>query len=154
MSLVKTKTNGDLFPQSVSDFFNTDFFGRPSIFDFNGNFPRFNLLNKVPSVNITETSEGYEVEIAAPGLTKKDFKIETDNDLLTISSEKKDEQEEEKENYWRKEFSYHSFSRSFHLPKNSLPEKIEAKYEDGILKLTLPKKEVSASKPKKEIKVA
>lgn len=153
MSLVRTKPNGGLFPQSVNDFFNLDF-GKPSLFDFKSEFPGINLLIKVPSVNIKETNKDYKIELAAPGLTKGDFKIETDNEMLIISSAKKDEKKEEGENFWKREFSYQNFSRSFHLPENSLPEKIQAKYENGILVLTLPKKEVTASKPKREIKVA
>lgn len=153
MTLVKTKTNGNLFPRLVRDFFDTDFFNTPSIFDFNGGLSRF-TWPVVPSVNITENSKDFKIELAAPGLEKKDFKIEVDNGVLTISSEKKKEEKEEKENYSRREFSYESFSRSFGLPENSLPDKIDAHYENGILKLTLPKKEITVSKPKKEIKVA
>lgn len=154
MSLLKTKRNGDLFPKLVSNLFDTDFFTRPSLLDFEGGLSRLNMLANYPSVNIAEHDKDFKIELAAPGLEKKDFKIETDNDMLTISSEKKHEKKEEKENYRRQEFSYESFSRSFQLPENSLPEKIEAKYEDGLLKLTLPKKEVTIHKPKKEIKVA
>lgn len=153
MSLVKAKRNGDLFPKLVSNLFDTDLFTTPSLLDFEGGLSRLKMLTNFPSVNITENDKDFKIELAAPGLEKKDFKIETDNDTLTISSEKKEEKKEEKENYRRQEFSYESFSRSFQLPENSLPEKIEAKYENGLLQLTLPKKEVSVHKPKKEIKV-
>lgn len=149
MSLL-VKRNGNLFPSLVNDFFDTDLVLRPSLFDFGGGL----LKNNLPSVNITEDEKTFKFELAAPGLEKKDFKVETDNGTLTISSEKEKESKEEKENYCRKEFSYSSFSRSFQLPDNSLPEKIDAKYENGVLKLTLPKKEVTISKPKKEIKVS
>lgn len=154
MSLVKLKRNGDLFPKLVSNLFDTDLFTRPSLLDFEGGLSRLKALTNFPSVNITENDKDFKIELAAPGLEKKDFKIETDNDTLTISSEKKEEKKEEKENYRRQEFSYESFSRSFQMPENSLPEKIEAKYEDGLLKLTIPKKEVTVHQPKKEIKVA
>jgi HSP20 family protein len=155
MSLVKVKSNGNgsLFPKLVNDFFDTDFFVRPSLFDFNGGLREFGLTN-VPSVNITENEKAFNIELAAPGLEKKDFKIEVENDVLTISSEKEKEEKEEKKNYRRREYSYQSFSRSFDLPENSLADKIDAHYENGILKLTLPKKEITVSKPKKEIKVA
>lgn len=153
MTLLKVKSNGNLFPRLATDFFDTDVFEMPSILDFDGGSTNFRL-KKVPSVNITENTKDFKIEMAAPGLEKKDFKIETDNGMLTISSEKQEEKKEEKENYTRREFSYQGFSRSFQLPENSLPEKIEAKYENGILKLTLPKKEVITAKTKKEIKVS
>lgn len=150
---VLVKRNRNLFPTLVSDFFDTDLALRPSHFDFDGSFFK-GLRNNLPSVNITEDEKNFKFELAAPGLEKKDFKVETDNGTLTISCEKEKESKEEKENYFRKEFSYSSFSRSFQLPENSLPEQIDAKYENGILKLTLPKKEVTIAKPKKEIKVS
>lgn len=150
---VLVKRNRNLFPTLVSDFLDTDLALRPSLFDFDGSFFK-GLRNNLPSVNITEDEKNFKFELAAPGLEKKDFKVETDNGTLTISSEKEKESKEEKENYFRKEFSYSSFSRSFQLPENSLPEQIDAKYENGILKLTLPKKEVTIAKPKKEIKVS
>lgn len=154
MSLVKVKRNGSLFPKLVTDILDTDLFTRPSLLDFDGGLSRLGMLANLPSVNITENTKDFKIELAAPGLEKKDFKIETDNDTLTISSEKKEEKKEEKENYRRHEFSYEGFSRSFQLPENSLPEKMEAKYENGLLKLRLPKKEATVHKPKKEIKVA
>jgi len=152
MTLVKR--NGSLFPSLIDDFFRTDLLARPSLFDFDGDLGDLSLSTAVPSVNISESNKDYHFEVAAPGLEKKDFKIEVDNNTLTISSEKKEEKNEEKENYRRREFSYRSFSRSFQLPENSNPDKIDAKYDNGILKLSLPKKEVTISKPKKEIKVA
>lgn len=147
MSLL-VKRNGNFFPSVVSDLFDTDLFS-PELLNFEGSLP-----SRIPSVNITEGDKNFKIELAAPGFEKKDFKIETDNGMLTISSEKEKEDKEESENYKRREFSYSSFRRSFQLPENSLQDKIEAKYENGVLKLTLPKKEVTVSKPKKEIKIA
>ena len=92
--------------------------------------------------------------MAAPGLERKDFKVEVENGMLCISSEKEEESKEEKKNYTRREYSYNSFSRSFTLPDNSLPDKINAKYENGVLHITLPKKEVTVQKLAKEIKVS
>lgn len=152
MSLIKVKRNGNLFPKSTCNLFDTDLFTKPSLFNFEGGFSRLGMTN-FPSVNITENTDEFKIELAAPGLEKGDFKIETNNDTLTISSEKKEEKKDDKENYHRHEFSYERFNRSFQLPENSLAENIEAKYEDGILKLTLPKKEVTGQKEKKEIKV-
>jgi len=154
MSLVKRNGNGSLFPRLLlNDFFENTALDIPALFDFDGNFPGLGLGVKVPSVNITENNEGYSIQLAAPGLEKKDFKIEVENDKLTISSQKEHETNEEKENYHRREFSYQSFSRSFQLPQNTQSDKIDAQYQDGILKLTLPKKEVSLPAPKKEITV-
>ena len=138
----------------LNDFFNNNFLDVPAMFDFDTNFQGLGLGAKVPSVNITENNDEYSIQLAAPGLEKKDFKIEVENDMLTISSQKEQETNEEKDNYRRREFSYQSFSRSFQLPKNSQPDKIDAHYQDGILKLTLPKKEVSLPAPKKEIAIA
>ena len=152
MSLVKT--NGSLFPRlRLNDFFDNNSLATPSMFDFDDTFQRLGFAAKVPSVNITENNEAYSIQLAAPGLEKKDFKIEVENDMLTISSQKEQETKEEKDNYRRREFSYQSFSRSFQLPQNSQTDKIDAHYQDGILKLTLPKKEVSLPAPKKEIAV-
>jgi len=95
----------------------------------------------VPSVNIIENEKDFVLELAAPGKTKKDFKISLENQLLTISSEAKEEKEEEKKNYTRREFVFSSFSRSFTLPKNILHDQVAADYKDGILRITLPKKE-------------
>jgi HSP20 family protein len=141
------KRNSTLFPASVSDFFNTD------IFNFNNDFFRL-TTNLTPSVNVSETDKEFKIELAAPGLEKKDFKLSVENGILTVSSEKQSEKTEEKKNYWRKEFSYNQFSRSFQLPENSVSEKLDAKYDNGILNIIVPKKEVTASNPKKEFKVS
>jgi HSP20 family protein len=97
----------------------------------------------LPAVNIADTHDNFQVEMAAPGMTKDDFKIELDNETLTISAEKKTEHEEKNgDRYNRREFSYQSFQRSFHLPKSVVDEgKIEAKYDNGILRIVIPKKE-------------
>jgi HSP20 family protein len=152
MSLL-VKKNGSTFPNLVSELFNTDVVLRPNLFDLSSSL--LNGLNpNLPSTNISEDEKSFKIELAAPGLERKDFKVETQDGTLTISSEKEKESKEEKENYRRREFSYSSFSRSFQLPENSLPEKIEAKYEEGILRLTLPKKETTETKHRKEIKVS
>jgi len=153
MTLVKSNGNGKTLPKLINDFFETDFFSRPGFLDFNMDFPFNRLSTSMPSANIIEMDGEYKLEMAAPGLEKKDFKIEVDNGLLTISSEKKEEKKEEKKNYRRQEFSYQSFSRSFRLPENSVSDKIDAHYENGLLTLTLPKKEKTPTKAKKEIKI-
>ena len=119
-----------------------------------------NYLNELElingGVNIKETADNFVVEVAAPGMTKKDFKIELDGNMLTISSEKSDQREEnEDEKYTRKEFSYQSFYRTFNLPKEVVDaEKIEAKYENGLLHLMIPKKEEAKQKPPRLIQIS
>jgi HSP20 family protein len=110
----------------------------------------------IPLVNIKETNEDFEVEMAAPGMNKDDFKIELDGNMLIISSEKKEENEvKEGERYSRHEFSYQSFQRSFQLPKEVVDvDNIQAKYESGVLKLLVPKKEESKIKPARTIQIS
>ena len=109
--------------------------------DFNKN-ESYNVYN--PAVNILEDEKQFTLELAAPGLKKDNFNINLENNTLTISKEAKEEKEEVKDNYTRKEFVYNSFSRSFRLPKFILAEKIKADYKDGILKVNLPKDEKAA----------
>lgn len=154
MTALATLARRSLLPTLASDLLDTSSFFSPSIWDMNGDFFDLNLAANVPSVNIIENGKDFKIDMAAPGLEKKDFKVEVDNGILTISAEKKEETKEEKENYTRREYSYNSFSRSLRLPDNCLPEKIDAKYENGVLRLAIPKKEVTVSKPAKQIKVS
>src|SRR4051812_34342075 len=131
MSLMKR--NGNLLnslPVLFDDFFNRDLFnwGTTNYSDTN---------TTIPAVNIKETPEHYEVEVAAPGMTKNDFKVELDGNALTISSERSNEREKgEGQRYSQREFSYQSFQRTFHLQKDVVDiEKIEAKYDNGLLHL-------------------
>lgn len=109
----------------------------------------------MPKVNIVEDNDNFRVEVAAPGMKKDDFHVELDNDMLTISSEVTHESEDNHndQRYNRKEFSYHSFKRSFYLPNTVESDKIEAKYNDGILSLVIPKKEEAKRKPVKKISI-
>jgi len=97
----------------------------------------------VPVVNVMESKDNYQVSLAAPGLRKNDFKIDLDGNMLIISSEKEEEKQDNDTRYTRKEYSYSSFSRSFNLPEGVNQDKIEASYQDGILRVVLPKKEES-----------
>lgn len=108
----------------------------------------------VPAVNVSETADNFDIELSAPGYKKSDFKIEVDNGVLSISGEHKVETKEEGKTFSRKEFNYGSFKRSFNLPDIVDSEKIDAKYEDGILRLTIAKKEEAKPKPAREIKVS
>jgi HSP20 family protein len=109
----------------------------------------------VPAVNIRETAEAFEVEVAAPGMKKDDFKVELDGNRLIIQSERRDQREQkEGERYNRREFSYQSFQRVFQLPNNVVnAEQIEAKYENGLLHLVIPKREEAKQRPPRTIQI-
>ena len=153
--VVRNTRNGSALPTMVDNFFNADNFFASSI--LNNGLLDLGSTVIIPEANIIENGKNYKIELAAPGLERKDFKVEIQDNILKISSEKEDEYEEERndeKNYFcRKEFSYNSFTRSFTLPENLITDKIDAKYENGILHVTLPKKEVTLSKPAKQIKV-
>lgn len=119
------------------DFFDLDFFSNRGQ----------NRAMQLPAVNICEDEKSYQVDVVAPGFKKDDFKINMEDDLLTISAEQKQESGEggNEKHYSRREYSYSSFTRSFQLPENTQAEEINAKYEDGVLKITIPKSE---QKPK------
>jgi len=115
----------------------------------------FNTGMTLPAVNVLDTANDYLVEMAVPGLKKSDFNISVDNLLLSISAEVKSEYENvDNENYTRREFGYSSFKRTFTLPGSVQTDKISANYDDGILKVTLPKREEAKKKPLKNIKVS
>lgn len=141
MSLINWRRNDWLpaFNSMVENFFNDE--------DF---FNTWKVATTVPAVNVIETDAGYNLELAAPGMKKEDFNVEIKNGVLTISAETKKESEEKKDNYARREFSYRTFSRAFHLPENAQAEKLNATYTDGVLKMTLPKKVVS--KPEQQVR--
>jgi HSP20 family protein len=108
----------------------------------------------MPAVNIKENEKSFMLELAVPGIDKKDLKIDINEDVLTISSESKNEDEEEKDGYMRKEYSYSSFVRSFYIPENVNRDKIGANYKDGILSVELPKMEEEKSKISRQIRIS
>ena len=110
----------------------------------------------LPAVNVKENDDAFEIEVAAPGMSKKDFRVNLENNVLTISSERKEEKkEEEKGRFTRREFSYQSFQRSFTIPENMVEgDKISAKYNDGLLCIHLPKREAVKPKPAREISIS
>ncbi|RVU00602.1 Hsp20/alpha crystallin family protein [Mucilaginibacter limnophilus] len=132
MTLVKFNNKN----RSVNPFFS-------DVFDsfLNDSFVADRLATRVPAVNIAETENEFNIELAAPGLKKEDFKINLDKNVLSISAEKKAENVEEGKKYSKKEYSYNSFVRSFTLPESADQNNIEAEYVDGILKLNVAKKE-------------
>ncbi|WP_073003557.1 Hsp20/alpha crystallin family protein [Mariniphaga anaerophila] len=146
MTLAKRSEN--VLPSFFDRFFNSD------LMDWNlNNFSDVNTT--LPAVNVKETDDDYILEVAAPGMSKKDFKINFQNNVLTISSEKQQEKKEKEDNYTRREFSYQSFQRSFTVPHHDVDsDKISAAYGDGILSVKLPKREEAKPKPAKEIKIS
>ncbi|MEQ7801955.1 Hsp20/alpha crystallin family protein [Pedobacter sp. ASV1-7] len=141
---MKTLVKSNGFPtlrSAMEDFFNSDFFNKP-----------FMDTESLPAVNIRDEENSYELEMSAPGFNKEDFKITSEDGLLTISAETSSEHREEKKNYTRKEFASSSFSRSFSLPDNIEEEDVKASYKNGLLKLSL-KKSFKALHNKKEISI-
>lgn len=144
------RQTGNLFPSLPSlleDFFSKDWADSTLANRTNG----FSL----PAVNVRETNDAFLLEVAAPGMKREDFKVELDNNVLTISSQREEKQDDQgNENFTRREFSYQYFQRSFSLPENKVEgDKISARYVDGILHITAPKKEEARVKPVKQISI-
>ncbi|HVV03702.1 MAG TPA: Hsp20/alpha crystallin family protein [Puia sp.] len=150
MSLRTLAKRGESVPSLFNDLF------RPweSFFDNNGGslLPAFGTIS-VPAANIIDNKDHYEVNLAAPGMKKEDFNIDVEGNVLTISAEKEEKKEEKDERYSRKEFSYTSFSRSFTLPDWVNKDKIDASYENGLLKVNLPKTDEAKKLSSKHITV-
>jgi HSP20 family protein len=134
--------NGRFLPM-FDEVFNDFFGGSPA----SGSF-----INKGAAVNIREDNTAYHLEFAAPGFEKEEFKIDLDNQVLTVSAEKKSENKEESKQYTRREYVYAAFKRSFNLPESVNEEGIRAEYKNGILHVSIPKKE-EESKQKREITI-
>ena len=147
MSLVK-RTNENWLPSIFDDMFKTDWLG--------GTTNVNSIGVSIPAVNILENEDSFEVAVAAPGKTKSDFDIELDNDVLTIAAEEKSEAEttEKSGRFTRKEFNYSTFKRAFSLPETVDSAKISANYENGVLTITLPKKEEAKVQAKRMIEIA
>ena len=124
-----------------------EFFGRDS---YPVHYNRYGFKS-LPAVNITEGDNEYTIEVAAPGLDRKDFKIDLDKDCLTISSVVEDSKEESQDHYTRREFRYSNFSRSFTLPELVDAENIAASHKNGVLSVSIPKKEEAKAKPARQI---
>ena len=148
MSIIKR--NGTAFPAFPALF--DDFFGR-ELFNW-GNSNHSTTSTTVPAVNVRENQDAFEVEVAAPGMEKKDFQITLDGTLLTISSSKQHQEEQKQANYTRREFSYQSFQRMLELPKEVVDaNKIQARYENGLLLLTIPKREEAKQQAPRMIEI-
>jgi len=124
---------------------------------FNGGLPtdwNNSLMATQPSVNVVEKDDLFLVEVAAPGLEKGDFNITVEDDMLTISGQKKEEKKETEGNYTKREFNYSSFSRSFRLPEICNSSEISASYDKGVLNLSIPKKEEAKKQAPRTIEIA
>ncbi|GAA4456341.1 Hsp20/alpha crystallin family protein [Nibrella saemangeumensis] len=142
-SLVRSNGN---FPSLIENFF-----GRDMNEFFNAGTA---AMSNVPAVNVVEHSDGFRIEVAAPGLKKEDFKLQLSHNNLTISAFKETQNEEkENEKYTRREFSYTSFQRTFMLPNSVDAENIQASYTDGVLKIDIPKREEAKVKPPRQIEI-
>ena len=146
MALVKV--NQSLFPRFSNlweDFLGSDI----------TDLPNWETKFTVPAVNIVEKPDKYLVNLAIPGMERSDFKINVDNGILSVASEKEEKHEEKDKDsqFTRREFYYHSFKRSFTLPESVQADQIEAKYENGILEISIPKRETPQIKPVKQIPV-
>jgi HSP20 family protein len=141
--MLPTITRRNFRPFYMPSIFNDDFFPVLS-----------NRTSSMPAVNIREDDKNYVLDLAVPGIDKKDLKIDINEDVLTISSETKTESEESKDGYKRKEFSYSEFCRSFYIPENVNREKIEANYKDGVLSVSLPKQEEEKNKITRKIEIS
>lgn len=134
---------------TISRFFDDDW---NSLFDWSN---RNLTVETLPAVNIKENSNEFIVEMAAPGMNKDDFHVELNDNVLTIKCEVKHENETNEDNYLRREFSYQAFQRTFNLNKQLVDDgQIQAKYDNGILSLTLPKKEEAKEKPPRLIEIS
>lgn len=145
MTLVR-KNTAPFAPSFLEEFLNTDWLG--------GRTGSFVTPSKSPAVNIIEQDRSFNIEVAAPGYEKADFQLELDNETLTLKVDKEENNEKEQEHFTRKEFSVISFERSFKIPKSVDTSKIEATYNDGILVVTLPKKEEAQVQPSRNIEIA
>ena len=135
--MLPARRNQYWLPSIFNDIFDDDFMGYTPAKQFAS-----------PAVNIIENEKDFQIEVAAPGMSKEDFKVRLENDNeLVISLEKKNEDKHEKKNYLRREFSYASYKQAFIIPDEVESESINASMVDGVLKITLPKKEVVVKTP-------
>lgn len=151
MTLVRFK-NGN----RMGNFPNMDrAFGFPSIFsDTLERLWAEEDMQWMPSANIKERADDFVIDLAVPGMDKKDFHIEVENNVLNISGERKEETQQETDKVTRREFHYGSFKRSFSLPETANAENISASYKDGVLSLSIAKRDDSKTKAKKQIEIA
>lgn len=139
------KRNNDILPAMWDSFAHDDWFTMPG---------KFKTRTNVPAINILDNDNDFLIELVVPGMNKSDFKIDVENDLLTISAEERKEDQTKEANYTRREFYYTAFNRSFNLPETVDSDKIQATYTDGVLGISIPKKEEAKPKPSIKIQIA
>lgn len=146
MSLIK-RNEANWLPSVFDDMLKTDWLGGTSSME--------NIGTRIPAVNIQELEDNFILAVAAPGKSKKEFNIELDNNILSISSEENEKQGSTDVNgkFTRKEFNYNNFRRDFSLPETVESDKISASYKNGVLEITLPKKEEAKQKAKRMIQI-
>jgi len=137
--------NRNFFPSIMDEFFGKELL--PNFFESHTGM-------SIPAVNVIESKDEFKIEVAAPGLNKEDFKVDVDNSILIISSEKEFKTEEKEGKFMRHEFSYSSFKRSFTLPDMVETDKIKASHKNGILTINIPKKDEAVEKTIRQIKVS
>lgn len=135
--------NNLLFPAIMNDLFKTDWLGGTEVYP----------TAQWPAVNIIEHESGFELEVVVPGMKKEDFHVEVEQDIMSIRAELEVKKQEKEEKYTRREFRARSFRRNFTLPETVDTNNIQADYQDGILRLSLPKKEEALPKPKRLISI-
>ncbi len=143
--MLPTIVKSNRMPTIFDDFFGNDWLNERL---------NFGITSTRPAVNLIETDKEYRIEMAAPGLSKKDIKIDLHKNILSISSEKEETKEENEDHFMRKEFSYSSFKRSFTLPETVDANKISADHSNGILQVHVPKKPEAIEKGPKQIAIA
>lgn len=143
MAPLMRRTSNPTFSAFLEDFF-----------DDRGMIPGTTTSMSMPAINVWENAENFRIDVAAPGFNKEDFNINVENDVLTISSEKQIEEPRDGETVSRREYSYGAFQRSFTLPKTVDSDKINANYENGVLKISIPKREEAKAKPPRRIDIS
>ena len=139
------RINRGYVPAYWDDFFNDTFFN---------NYKTANYKGTSPAVNVVEEEREFRIDFAVPGLSKEDFRIDLEKDVLTVSSENKEKRDDKGQNYMRREFSYSTFKRSFQLPESVDIDNIKASHDAGILSIQLPKKEEMVEKAPKQIEIS
>ena len=148
MKLTRLNRNREILPANIINFMD-EVFGNDNMMPFDNGWSTYQ-----PKVNVSETKDNYKIELAAPGLSKSDFNVSLEKNILTISAEKKIESTNGDEKFARREFNFTSFDRSFFVPETVMGDNISANYVDGVLNVKLPKKEEAKDKPAMDIKIS
>ena len=151
--LQKKRMNGKAASGLGTEWMSNPFFAPIDRWNWNSDLLSWRTTNKVPPANITESNSDYQIDICVPGMKRENFEVNTQNKMLTVSSVAKAEKKDDQTISKMKEFDYQEFNRSFRLPENIMEDKIHAKYDNGILNIFIPKKEITSGKLKKSVSV-